>query len=388
MSASGSSPAARPAAVTPFVAHAPQAVLDDLTDRIRRTRWLAVPDGAGWSAGTDRAFLQELAAYWADGFDWRAVEAEANAYPNFTTDVDGARVHFVHVKGRGPNPVPLLLTHGWPGSFLEMLRIIPLLTAAGPVSFDVVIPSVLGFGYSGPCAAPGCDSFVVATVWHRLMRRLGYDRYGVQGGDIGAGVGTWLALTEPDAVLGLHLNYIPGSYAPYRPPGATPSSEAVAYAARKQDWTAREGAYAALHGTKPLTAAYGLNDSPVGLCAWIVEKFYSWSDHGPDQRLPFTPDALLANVTLYWVTQSIYTSMAIYRGNARRPLAFGPGDYVRVPTAFAQFPRELPTPPRAEVEQGYNIRRWTAMPAGGHFAAMEQPGLLADDLAAFFSALR
>ena len=388
MAATGSAPTPRPTVIEPFVAHVPDAVLDDLRGRVRRTRWPDARDAAGWDAGPDPAFLRELAAYWADGFDWRAAEAESNAHPNFTTDVDGCRVHFLHVKGRGPNPVPLLLTHGWPGSFLEMLRIIPLLTAAGPVSFDVVIPSVPGFGYSGPCAAPGCDSFVVATLWHRLMRRLGYDRYGVQGGDIGAGVGTWLALTEPDAVLGLHLNYIPGSYAPHRPPGETPPPEVTAYHARKRDWTAREGAYAALHGTKPLTAAYGLNDSPVGLCAWIVEKFAAWSDHGPDERLPFTNDELLANVTLYWVTQTIYSSMDIYRGNAGRPLTFGPGDYVRVPTAFAQFPRELPTPPRAEVERGYNVRRWTPMPAGGHFAALEQPALLAADVAAFFGAVR
>ena len=386
--ASGGSPPARLTEVTPFVAHTPEAVLDDLRGRVRRTRWPAVPDRARWDAGLAPAFLQELAAHWADGFDWRAVEAESNAFPNFTTDVDGCRVHFLHVRGRGPNPVPLLLTHGWPGSFLEMLRLVPLLTAAGPVSFDVVIPSLPGFGYSGPCAAPGCDSFVVAALWHRLMQRLGYDRYGVQGGDIGAGVGTWLALTEPEAVLGLHLNYIPGSYAPYRAPDEPLSPEVIAYQARKRDWTAREGAYAALHATKPLTAAYGLNDSPVGLCAWIVEKFSAWSDHGPEGRLPFTRDELLANVTLYWVTQTIYTSMDMYRGNARRPLAFGPGDYVRVPTAFAQFPRELPTPPRAEVERGYDVRRWTAMPAGGHFAAMEQPTLLAGDLMAFFSALR
>lgn len=374
-----------PQPLSPFAAHTPQAVLDDLRARLRQTRWPAAP--AGWEYGTDRAFLQELAAYWAEGFDWRRVEAATNAYPNFTTEIDGHRLHFLHVKGQGPRPVPLLLTHGWPGSFLELLKIIPLLTAAGPGSFDVVVPSLPGFGYSAPGPGPGPDALAVAHLWHQLMQRLGYERYGAQGGDIGAGVGTWLALTYPAHVIGLHLNYIPGSYAPHRPLGAALPPATVAYQQTKQAWAAREGAYAALHGTKPLTAAYGLNDSPAGLCAWIVEKFHGWSDRGAAQRLPFTRDELLANVTLYWVTQTIYSSMAMYKENARRPLAFGPGDYVRVPVAFAQFPQELPTPPRTDIELGYNLQRWTPMAAGGHFAAVEQPALLAADIQAFFSGL-
>jgi pimeloyl-ACP methyl ester carboxylesterase len=376
------------ALVVPFVAHAPAAVLSDLKARLAHTRWPTAPAGTGWDYGTNEVFLRELVAYWGREFDWRKVEAESNAYPNFTTDIEGHRIHFVHVKGQGPKTVPLLLTHGWPGSFLELLKLIPLLTAAGPVSFDVVIPSLVGFGYSAPSPAPGCTSAVVAGLWHELMQRLGYPRYGAQGGDVGAGVSTWLALKHPASVIGLHLNYISGSYKPYLPPGEELTPEVRAFQQTVADWSAREGAYGALHGTKPLTAAYGLNDSPVGLCAWIVEKFYGWSDKRPDGGLAFTKDELLANVTLYWITQSIYSSMAIYKENGRQPLVFGQDDYVRVPVAFAQFPKELPTPPRAYVEKGFNVQRWTRMPAGGHFAALEQPELLATDIKAFFATLQ
>lgn len=370
--------------VRPFAAHAPEAVLDDLISRIRSTRWPAVPDSSGWDSGTNLPFLKELAAYWSESFDWRRVEAEGNAYPNFTTEIDGHSIHFLHIKGRGERSLPLLITHGWPGSFLEMLRIIPLLTAPGDFSFDLVIPSLVGFGYSGPPAGPGVDSLFIAGLWHQLMGRLGYPRFGAQGGDIGAGVSTWLALKHPDSVVGLHLNYLPSSYRPYSGPGEAPPPEALAFRRTADDWAGREGAYAALHGTKPLTAAYGLNDSPVGLCAWIVEKLYGWSDHGPGQAPPFTRDALLADVTLYWVTQTIYSSMALYKENRRNPLAFGPDDYVQVPVAFARFPKELPTPPRGLVEKGFNLQRWTELPAGGHFAAWERPKLLAGDLRAFF----
>jgi pimeloyl-ACP methyl ester carboxylesterase len=377
-----------PALTRPFVAQVPAAALADLKARLAQTRWATALPDTGWDYGTNLPFLQDLVNYWAQEFDWRKVEAASNAYPNFTTDLDGHRIHFLHVKGKGPKTVPLLLTHGWPGSFLEMLSLIPLLTAAGPVSFDVVIPSLPGFGYSAPFTAPGGSSFVVADLWHQLMGRLGYSRYGAQGGDVGAGVSTWLALKYPASVIGLHLNYIPGSFKPYLKPGEVLSPEVIAFQKTVADWSAREGAYGAMHGTKPLTAAYGLNDSPVGLCAWIVEKFHGWSDHGPENRLAFTKEELLANVTLYWLTQTIYSSMAIYKENARRPLAFGPDDYVRVPVAFAQFPKELPTPPRAYVEKGFNIQRWTPMPAGGHFAALEQPALLAADLKAFFATLK
>ena len=380
-------PGALPLLTQPFVAHVPQGALDDLQARLANTRWPTALPGTEWDYGTSRPFLQELVTYWAQEFDWRKVEAASNAFPNFTTDLDGHRIHYLHVRGKGPKTIPLLLTHGWPGSFLEMLALIPLLTAAGPVSFDVVIPSLPGFGYSAPFTAPGGSSLAVAELWHQLMGHLGYPRYGAQGGDVGAGVSTWLALKHPASVIGLHLNYIPGSYKPYLQAGEVLSLEVLAYQKTVADWSAREGAYGAMHGTKPLTAAYGLNDSPAGLCAWIVEKFYSWSDKRPDGGLVFTQEELLANVTLYWLTQSIYSSMAIYKENSRRPLAFGPEDYVRVPVAFAQFPKELPTPPRAYVEKGFNIRRWTPMPAGGHFAAVEQPALLATDLKAFFATL-
>lgn len=283
--------------------------------------------------------------------------------------------------------MPLIITHGWPGSFLEMMKLIPLLTENPDFSFDLVIPSVPGFGFSDKVTEPGCNSAFVADLWHKLMTRLGYDRYGVQGGDIGSGISTWLSLKYPEQVTGLHLNYISGSYKPYIPEGEQLSAEVIAFQKNGATWTNKEGAYAYMHATKPLTAAYGLNDSPAGLCAWIVEKFNGWSDNNGNIENTFTKDELLANITLYWLTQTIHSSMRIYNENSKKPLAFGEHDFVKVFVGFAHFPKELPTPPRSYIEKGFNIRHWTTMPAGGHFAAVEQPQLLAKDIRDFFSSI-
>lgn len=373
--------------IKPFSVNVPQNVLDDLKLRLELTRWPDELIESGWSYGTNLSYMKELTTYWQNTFDWRKVEAEINSYPNFMADINGHKIHFIHVKGKGKQTVPLIITHGWPGSFLEMMKLIPLLTEDPHFSFDLVIPSVPGFGFSDKIIQPGCNSEFVADIWHQLMMELGYTRYGAQGGDIGSGISTWLSLRYPSNVIGLHLNYISGSYKPYLASEEQISDEVLAFQKAGEEWSAREGAYAYLHATKPLTAAYGLNDSPAGLCAWIVEKFNGWSDNNGNIENIFTKDELLANITLYWITQTIHSSMRIYNENSKNPLALKKNEYITVPVGFAKFPKELPTPPRSYIEKGFNIRHWTNMPAGGHFAAVEQPELLSKDIRDFFSKL-
>lgn len=370
-----------------FTANIPQQVLDDLKLRLKNTRWTDEITGSGWSYGSNLSYMKDLTDHWINKFDWRKVENEINTYPNFVADIDGYKIHFLHIKGKGKKSIPLIITHGWPGSFLEMMKLIPLLTENLELSFDLVIPSVPGFGFSDKVTHEGCNNSFVADLWHKLMNELGYKKYGAQGGDIGSGISTWLSLKYPNNVKGLHLNYIPGSYKPYLKEGEQLSDEVTAFQKFAAAWLVKEGAYLYLHSTKPLTLAYGLNDSPVGLCAWIIEKFNSWSDNNGNVENVFTKDELLANVTLYWVTQTIHSSIRIYNENSKHPLILGENDFIKVPVGFAKFPKELPTPPRSFIEKGFNIQQWTEMPAGGHFAAMEQPNLLAKDIIDFFTCL-
>ncbi|MDP9040595.1 MAG: epoxide hydrolase [Bacteroidota bacterium] len=370
--------------IKPFLANAHQHNLDDLMYRIRNTRWTDELANSSWTYGSNLSYMKELANYWSNYFDWRKTESEINSYPNFTTVIDGFTIHFLYIKGKGRKPVPLIITHGWPGSFLEMMKIIPLLTEGPEFSFDLVIPSLIGFGYSDPAIDAGCNSAIIADLWNKLMNRLGYTKYGAQGGDIGAGVGTWLALKYPEAIAGLHLNFISGSYKPFFKPGEQPATEYLEFQRFVNTWSDQEGAYAHIHATKPITLAYGLNDSPIGLCAWMLEKFYNWSDHQGHIENSFTKDELLSNITLYWLTRSIHSSIRIYNENSKIPLLFKENDFVKPPVGFAKFPKELPTPPRVYIEKGFNIQHWTEMPAGGHFAAMEQPELLAKDITEFF----
>jgi len=373
--------------IQPFSANIPQHVLDDLKLRLKNTRWTDEITGSGWSYGTNLSYMKKLTDYWLNKFDGRKVENEINAYPNFVADIDGYKIHFLHIKGSGKKSIPLIITHGWPGSFLEMMKLIPLLTENLEFSFDLIIPSVPGFGFSDKVTKAGCNNSFVADLWHKLMAELGYKKYGAQGGDIGSGISTWLSLKYPDNVMGLHLNYIAGSYKPYLKEGEQLSEEVLAFQKLVTNWLAKEGAYLYLHSTKPITLAYGLNDSPVGLCAWIIEKFNSWSDNNGNIENVFTKDELLANVTLYWVTQTIHSSIRIYNENSKHPLTFEENDFIKVPVGFAKFPKELPAPPRLYIEKGFNIHHWKEMPAGGHFAAMEQPNLLAKDIIDFFASL-
>jgi pimeloyl-ACP methyl ester carboxylesterase len=381
--------------VSPFTIRIPDEQIDDLKRRLGQTRWPDVADEAGWDDGTSLGFMRRVAAHWHERFDWRAQEARLNRLPQFTAAIDGQTVHFVHRCGTGPAPLPLVITHGWPGSFIEMERLIPLL--ADPAAhggdaadaFHVVVPSLPGYGFSSAPAVAGFGPHRIAGLWSDLMAGLGYDRFGAQGGDWGAGVSTWLAHRFPERVLGLHLNYIPGSYRPPlgagQPPVTATEQEFLDALAR---WADQDGAYGHIQGTRPLTLAYGLTDSPIGLAAWILEKFRAWSDCGGDVERAFALDDLLTNVSLYWFNGTVASTLRLYREGRKRPVQFQPGERVLPPLGLARFPRELPMPPRSWIERVFTVERWTEMPHGGHFAAMEQPELLAQELRAFFRPLR
>jgi pimeloyl-ACP methyl ester carboxylesterase len=380
--------------IEPFEVHIDDEVLADLRTRIRATRWPDQVPGIGWDQGTELGYLRDLLAYWADGFDWRAQERELNRYAHFRIALDGVRIHFVHARAPGGNGVPLILTHGWPSAFVELLGLVPLLTEPaahgidGP-AFDVVIPSLPGYGFSERPARTGVNYRYTAGLWHRLMRQLGYQRYGTGGGDFGAGVATLMALDDPSPVIGLHLSNL--EIPPYTGPGSRPLTEAEqTYAAHNQDWDSRERGYSSIQSTKPQTVGYGLTDSPAGLAAWIVEKWRSWTDSGGDPAARLSRDFLLTLLTVYWATTTIASSMRDYYDNRWHPVGLGPDDVVSTPTGVAVFANEFVregVPPREWAERLYRIVRWSPMPSGGHFAPAEEPVLLARDIAAFFGGL-
>jgi pimeloyl-ACP methyl ester carboxylesterase len=378
-----------------FSIHIGDAVLEDLGRRLDATRWPDQPLDSAWELGADLDYMKALVAHWRHRYDWRAAEAALNRLPQYRVVLDGLPIHFVHVRGRGVKPLPLVVSHGWPGCFAEMTKIVPLLTDPAAHggdardAFDVVVPSLPGYGFSGVPATRGMGGFEIAELWVRLMAELGYERFGAQGGDWGAMISTALGLEHADRLIGVHLNYIPGSYVPHLGRGLPePTDEELDYLDAIRAWRGAEGAYSHLQSTKPQTLGYGLNDSPVGLAAWIVEKFRAWSDCDGDPERCFTKDELITNVMIYWLTQTAASSMRIYNEARRRPLQLGPGQRVSPPVGVAVFPREIPMPPRSWVERGYNVVHWSIMPKGGHFAAMEQPALLAEDIRRFFRPLR
>jgi pimeloyl-ACP methyl ester carboxylesterase len=369
--------------IRPFRIEFPESALEDLRERLTRTRWPEADDDEGWEIGPPIAYLRHLADYWLDGFDWRRVEARIHAVPNFIASIGGHRIHFVHWSKRARAGCPLVLTHGWPGNFLELLDVAGRLANEG--DFDAVVPSLPGYGFSRGSPA---NPVRIAELWGELMSGLGYERFAAHGGDWGATISTRMALLFPERVAGIHLHYIPGSFAPPLGPGSRPLSEAEKTFVRDRDrWLDEEGAYGHLQATRPRTPAYALNDSPVGLLSWIVEKFRAWSDCGGDLESRFAKDEILAHVTLYWLTGTIGSSMRLYREARAVPLAFTEGDRVTPPCAVARFPKEEPMPPREWVERAYDVVRWTEMPRGGHFAAMEEPELLAGDVREFLRGL-
>jgi pimeloyl-ACP methyl ester carboxylesterase len=380
--------------IEPFSLPYSEAAVEDLRLRLTRTRWPDEIPASGWQYGASLDFIRQLCDYWTDQFDWKAQIEKLSVFHHYRCIQDGVGIHFIHERGQGPAPLPLILTHGWPGSFLEMLKIIPLLTDPAKYggdaadSFDVVVPSLPGFGFSDRPTRAAMNTWRMAELWDGLMNELGYTRFAAQGGDFGAAVSTILGLRHSPRVIGIHLNYIPGSYRPYLEPGAKLAAVEQKFLDDSDRWYADSGAYAHLQRTTPLTAAYGLNDSPAALAAWIVEKFRDWADCDGDVERCFTQDELLSNVTLYWMTETIHSSCRLYNETSKAPLHFGRGDKVLVPCGIAHFPREAPFPPREYIERGYNIQHWVEMPSGGHFAAAEEPQLLARDIADFLRPLR
>ena len=381
-----------PSAPSPFTINVPDAVLRDLADRLARTRF---PErtAAPWQAGTDPDYLRELVTYWHDGFDWRARERELNALPQFTAGIDGQRVHFVHVRAPGSGParpaLPLVLTHGWPSSFLEMLPLAALLTDPGghggdpDDAFDVIIPSLPGFAFSGLPPAGPVTPPVIADLWARLMNDvLGYSRFGAYGGDIGSHVTGFLGARHRDRVAGIYTHH------PNLHPvldGARPLSAAEqSYLAARPAEHGSDSGYAVIQTTRPDTLAAALADSPSGLAAWLVEKYRAWSDCGGDLESGFSKDTLLTMITLYWVTGTIGSSFRSYYDDDQA----APPPRVDVPAGITLTPEDRDYP-REYAERSYpDIRQWTGPTRGGHFLAPEEPGLLAADLRAFFRPLR
>ena len=388
---------ADPEAIRPFTVAVPDAVLEDLRLRLARTRLPDELDGAEWDYGTPLGYLRELITYWRDEYDWRAQEARLNAFDQFRTRIDGIDVHFIHQRSPEPDALPLIITHGWPGSVVEFLEIIgPLSDPAAhggraEDAFHVVAPSIPGYGFSGHPRERGFGPEQAADVNAALMARLGYERYGLQGGDWGAIISRWHAFKHPELVAGLHLNMLIAGPPPgvEDPEAGVPEAELQRMRERTAFFQGPETGYSHIQGTKPQTLGYGLNDSPAGQAAWIVEKFRTWCDCEGHPETVFSRDDLLTNIMVYWLTESATSSARMYyeSGLAR---AAGPGQPGRVeaPTAGAIFPHELFYTPRAWAEAHYNLVRWTEMPRGGHFAAMEQPELFVDDVRAFFAELR
>ena len=375
--------------VQPFSIDIPEASLRDLRERLRRTRWPdEVPD-SGWDFGTNLGYLKNLVAHWRDTFDWREQERRLNELSHFRTEIDGLGIHFIHVRGNGPSPFPLVLTHGWPSSFFELTKLIPHLTdpaahGGDPAdAFDVVVPSMPGFGFS----SRPTERFVsarVADLWAQLMRRLGYERFGAHGGDIGGGVTARLGQFHPEVVTGIHVTNVYGFIGENDPP---PTDAERRYLEQQAQWERDEGAYGDIQATRPQTLAYGLNDSPAGLAAWIVEKYRAWSDCDGDVETAFSKDELLTNITIYWATETIGSSFRPYWDSRNNPSP-RPWVPITVPCGIAVFPQDIDRPPREFAERSYTVRRWTEMPRGGHFAALEEPQLLAEDIRAFFRELR
>ena len=378
-----------------FTLKVPDQAIVDLRERLGRTRFPDQAPGEPWAYGTDLSYLQHLVEYWRSAFDWRAEEARLNAFPQYTVALCGIDLHFLHVPGKGPNPCPLLLLHGWPGSVFEFLELIPRLTDPAQFggdpkdAFTVVAPSLPGYGLS---FRPGQPRFgveeIVDCVVELMHDTLGYTRFAAQGGDWGASIASRLGYAHPERIIGIHLNLLAAVRRDQRAAADATSEEKVFFDELAR-WLREETGYQWIQGTRPQTLAFALTDSPAGLAAWIVEKFRAWSDCSGDVESAFTRDRLLANISLYWFSAAIGSSFWPYYARLHGSAILPAGDTISVPTGYAQFPREMLKPPRHAAEKVFSdIRRWSVMPKGGHFAALEQPELLAGEVQAFFRELR
>lgn len=374
-------------------------ILSDLQRRLENTRWDACSATPDWDAGTNGAFLVELMRYWQHSYDWRKHEAALNQFAHFKTALGGLNIHFIHERGHGPAPLPIILTHGYPDSFFRFTKIIPLLTnpaAHGGQpedAFDVVAPDLPGYGFSDKPKEPG-SLFRVHDWWAQLMtEKLGYKKFAAHGGDWGSTVTEQLARSHADSVIGIHLTDVPFGHL-FQKPG-DPSSAEAKFLKLAEQWQQKEGAYAMIQSTKPQSLSPALNDSPAGLAAWIVEKFHGWSDCGGKLETRFSKDELLTNIMIYWVNATIGSSFLPYYDFAnagaltwiKEAFKQWTGS-AKVPAAFALFPADISRPPREWAERFFNVQRWTEMPRGGHFAALEEPELLVNDIRAFFRPLR
>ncbi len=379
--------------VEPFKVAVSDDVLADLRTRLERTRFPDEVPATAWEYGSNLAYMREVVDYWRTRYDWRAHEARINRFAQFRADVDGLGIHFIHEPGRGPNPKPLLLIHGWPGSICEFMDIIPMLTdpaahgGDAKDSFTVIAPSLPGYGFSDHPRARAMNIQAIADIFFKLMTEvLGFKRFAVQGGDWGAAVTSRIGEVYARSLYGIHINMIAIGPAEGRSAVELTPEEKV-FLGNMEKFRTHETGYQWIQGTKPQTLAYGLNDSPAGLAAWIIEKFRTWSDCKGEVESRFSKDQLLTNVMVYWITQTINSSTRLYYEARHHPWRLKPGTKIEAPTAVALFPAELLLPPRHWAERVYNVQRWTEMPRGGHFAAMEEPKLLSDDVRAYFRGL-
>jgi len=374
-------------------------VIADLHLRLAHVRWPTLPHGAGWKAGTEPEYLRQFVDYWQRSYDWRAHEARLNGFMHFKATVHDIGVHFIYERGKGPNPMPIILTHGYPDSFCRFLKLIPMLTDPASYggqpqdAFDVIVPDLPGYGFSDKPQTLG-TIFRVHDLWAQLMTEiLGYNKFVAHGGDWGSTVTEQLARSHPDAVLAIHLTDVPFGHLYQKPDDL--SSEEKRFMKENEEWMQKKGAYALIQSTKPNSLSPGLNDSPVGLAAWMIEKFRSWSDCDGKLESRFTKDELLTHVMVYWTTQSIATSFLPYFEYANASALTWIKESIKnwigqckVPAAFARFPKDISSPPREWAARFFDVQRWTEMPRGGHFAAMEEPQLLAEDLRTWFRQFR
>jgi microsomal epoxide hydrolase len=380
--------------LTPFELRVPEEALSDLRARLARVRFPDEPPLAPWTTGTSVAYMQELVDYWRDRFDWRAQEVRLNALRQYTAPIAGIDLHFVCEEGRGPDPLPLLISHGWPGSVFEFLELIPMLTdparhgGDAADSFTVVAPSLPGYTLSFRSGQERFGVERIADVYAHLMTDvLGYERFGAQGGDWGAFVASRLGSQFAERLIGIHLNLL----AVRRDAKmlADPTEDERRFLDELKHWLKEETGYQWIQGTRPTTLAFALTDSPAGLAAWIVEKFHAWTDCNGVPERAIDRDTMLANITLYWLSGAIGSSFWPYYARIHGPWPIPEGTTVDVPTGYAEFPREILRPPRSLAERTYpDIRRWSVMPNGGHFAALEQPQALANEIREFFRPLR
>jgi microsomal epoxide hydrolase len=379
-------------AIVPFKINVSDSILKDLQERLARTRYPGEIENSAWNYGTNLTYLRELVTYWQRTFDWRGQERKLNSLPQFKTSIDGIDIHFIHQQSSHANATPIVLIHGWPGSVFEFTKVIDRFTnptrfgGDANDAFHVVALSLPGYGFSGKPRVPGFNPRKMAEVVAQLMARLGYSRYGAQGGDWGGIIVRQLGHVDPTHLIGLHSNMCVAAAPAGDNPNEGVSPEEMKHVEASRAKIATETAYQEIQSTKPMTLGYGLNDSPAGLAAWIVEKFRTWSDSGGDIEKRFTKDELLTNVMIYWVTEAAPSSIRIYLENRVDP---GVRGRVEVPFACARFPAEpFANVPRRWVEAQYNVVQYTEMPRGGHFAALEEPELLVDDVRKFFRNLR